>query len=135
MLHLRGIHHDTRQMRAEFEPDLRAVSVPVGEDQIPDLLEREIDVSRLPLHRLRLSQAAQPAQDIAGANRLTGDFTQGRARVVLVGACPTEQPVAGLGVVGDRRQRLVELVRDAGRHFPDHRQPRDLEDTSVQLAE
>ena len=41
----------------------------------------------------------------------------------LAGLAGVEQPAAGLGIGADRRQRLVDLVRDPGRDLAEDRQP------------
>src|SRR6185437_1809630 len=79
-------------------------------------------------------EAAQAAQDVARAHRLSGDLAHRRADVIEVGGRPAEEPVARLSVVRDRGERLIELVRDARRHLPDGREARHLQHPSMHDA-
>ena len=134
MLDLGGIDRDARQLRAELEPDPGAVDARVGQNQLPDFIQRGIDVRRLPLHGLRARQGAQPTQDIRGADRLRGYLAQRSAHILQVRICPSEQPVAGVGVIGYGGQRLIELMCDACRHLADRGEARHVQQAAVQLA-
>jgi hypothetical protein len=69
------------------------------------------------------------------AARVVCAVTQRLAQLVRVGARAREQPLAGMGVVGNRRERLIELVGDAGGHLADRRHARDVQQPPVQERE
>jgi hypothetical protein len=73
-----------------------------------------------PFHFAVAHEIAQPAHDLPGPNGLLGRFVEGfpdrrqglRIRIML------EKVAGALGLVGDGRERLVELVGKGGRERP-----------------
>src|SRR6185295_4009018 len=79
-------------------------------------------------------EAAQPADDLAGPQRLLGRLVHGVAqgRRAIVRA-RLEQTARSLEIVGDCRERLVELVGERRGHLAERGQARDMHDLRLQL--
>ena len=74
-----------------------------------------------------VDELPQVTDDLAGPLRLLGDLLDRVAHVVHARAAEVwDVMAADVGVVGDGRQGLVQLVRQAGDHFAHRRQPADV---------
>ena len=73
-----------------------------------------------------LDHAAQAAHHVGRTARLLGRLLHRAARGRELGRVLVEQPARRLRVGQHRRQRLVELVRHAGRELAQRVEPRDL---------
>jgi hypothetical protein len=86
-------------------------------------LDHLVDALELPLGLALLDELAHAVDDLAGAGCLRHRLVHGvvealDGRRVLAG----EEAPAGLDVVDDRGQRLVELMRQRRRHLPHGRE-------------
>jgi hypothetical protein len=71
-------------------------------------------------------EGAQPVDHVARTARLGRHPRQDLLEFGGIHRAGGEQPLAGLGVVRDGRQRLVQFVRDAGGHLAQRAQPGDV---------
>ena len=79
---------------------------------------------------------AQLADDVAGAQRLLGGLGQRIADLRRIGMIDgLEQPAAALQIIGDRRERLVDLMRQRRGHLAHGGQPRQAGELGLQLLE
>ena len=75
----------------------------------------------------------EPLDDVAGAKRLVRAAVQRLAIAVLVDLSAFSKRGGPAKVARDRRQRLVELVRQRRRHFAHGGQARDVDQLRLQL--
>ena len=77
-------------------------------------------------------ERAQTANDIGGTCGLHGDLSQRLAQIREVAPGTGEQPLAGLGIVRDGSERLIELVRNPRRHLTNRGHARHIQQTAMQ---
>ncbi len=100
------------------------------------LLDQLGDALHAPFGFAAADEIAQAADDFAGAQRLFAGLVQGVAQAVPRGVgLRLDQAARALDVVGDGRQRLVELVRQGRGHFAHRRQPRDVHQLGLQFLQ
>ena len=68
-------------------------------------------------------EAAQALDHLTGAFALARDLLQGFAHQRLIRVAAAEHAQTGRGMADDGRQRLIDLVRKAGRHLAERGQP------------
>jgi hypothetical protein len=71
----------------------------------------------------------------AGAVPVADDALQTLARLREVGRVARQPAQGGVAVGGDPGERLVNLVRDGGRHFSHRHDPRDMSQLSLHLPQ
>ena len=99
------------------------------------LLDDRVNVLERPLGLALDDELAQATDDLPRpAGLLDGLFEQAREAARAFGA-PIDQPARGLGVVDDRRERLIELVRERRGHLAHRAQARDVNQLRLQLLE
>ena len=89
-----------------------------------------------PLRLAARNEVAQPSHDLPGANRLDRAFVKRLAddgKRLLVGRRLKHVP-RRFDIVGDRGERLVELVREAGRQRPHLRHALDMRQHRLQVV-
>ncbi len=69
-------------------------------------------------HRLLVHQSADTRDHLAGALSVRHDIVEGLADEPRVRRHGVERPLPRAGVGDDGRQRLIDLVSDTRRHFP-----------------
>ena len=126
LLDLHAVDRDPGQRRREIEREPAVVHARVAREQRVHLADQLVDVLRLAPHVFVAHQRANAPDDLAGAQCLPGDLFQRAGDLRHVGRRQAQQARAGLRVVGDRRQRLVELVRDARGHLAHGREARNV---------
>ena len=133
-LHLVGQHQVAARIELEADPD--AVLLGADQRQRARLLDQLGEALDPPLALAAAHEIAQAADDLAGAQRLLGGLVERIAHHAgaLVGAL-LEETARALQVVGDRRERLVELVGQRRGHFAHRRQPRDVDELGLQLLQ
>ena len=93
-----------------------------------DVVQIDHRARRLPLARER----QQVAHDLGGALRLAEDGLEAAPRFLVdLRGGPLRQP---LGPRQDRRERVVQLVRDAGNRLPERREFFGLQQLVIQIA-
>ena len=134
LLDLHPIAQDRGQLAREVELDLDAELAGVALDHLGGVADQRVQVGRLPLGGLLAHQVAHAPDDLAGAQRLVGHRLEDRQE--LRGS---HRPVAhaehgALRVVGDRPERLVDLVGEAGGHLADGAEAEDVGQLGLVLA-
>jgi len=84
----------------------------VAVDQRQHFADELVHVVRGRWPALALEHHANAGDHLRGAAAVGDDAPQGRARLVDIGARTREPTQAGLGVGGDCRQRLIDLMHD-----------------------
>ena len=110
--------------RAPARPSAPASSISLREafDALLDLAARD--------------EIAQPADDLAGAQRLLGGAIQRPLDLRRVGiGAAGQQPARTLHVVADRGKRLVELMRQRRGHLAHRGQARDMDQFGLQFLQ
>jgi hypothetical protein len=117
LLNLDLVHGHGRQriVQIEFQPPVMHAGV--GGQQRVHLADEAVDVLGFAPDVLVTDQRTDTADDFPGAQGLSGNLFQRATDFRQVRRRQAQQPHAGLRVVGDGRQGLVELVRNAGRHL------------------
>ena len=131
LLDLHPICLNGRQIRIKLSLKCNAprrifIEKPIFGDR-NDVAHQKVDVERRFYRARLLNECPQAIDDFAGASRLHGAFfheiDQFLTRRVSTG---TGKAYTGPRVVACRRQRLVDLVRQARDHFPNRAQSRDV---------
>ncbi len=105
-----------RAVFGQIRLDDDAVVTRLRVDQADRVADQIVDVHPRAPGRLFADEALQPAHDLAGAHRLSGDFFQG-FRQIARGLAALQAQQTPLSVTGNRPQRLVDLVRQPGGHL------------------
>jgi hypothetical protein len=101
--------------------------------QRAQIVQQSRAVDRLALDLAILDEISQAADDLAGPQRLGVDLRERRQHVGWIVLRKREHALAGLGVRGDRRQRLVDLVRQPRGHFAHGRETGEMREAFLQL--
>src|ERR1700730_16502273 len=112
VLDLDSVDLQTRQPVAELEAVLHIVSLRIGSHQVGKFSDQHGDFGRLGPSGVLARQAAQLTDDVPGTHRLCRDLFQGAPYLFEIRIRPAQQPVAGLSILRNRRQRLGEFVGD-----------------------
>ena len=82
-------------------------------------------------------EVAQSADDLAGADRLFGRLVHRRSRFWRRNRVPAggEQPARAFHVVADRRERLVDLMRQRRGHLPHRAEARHVQQFGLQFLQ
>src|SRR5574343_1180171 len=121
-----AVDDDVGQMLRQVEDDLRAGALGLDVGKGAGFVDQRLKGDRLPVGVALLDHVAHAANDLAGPFGLFGSLLhRGQQVGDLVVAGLHALDAAG-AVIGDGRQRLVEFVRQGGRHFAHGDQPRGL---------
>ena len=121
-----------RQMQGERNPPDEGVAL----DQPGDVAHQVVEVEVLELLRFLLAhEAPQVADDVARAAHVLSDVEEDVADLVEVRGLALEQARAGVGVGEDRRQRLVELMRQRHGELAHGRDSRHVGELLLHLPE
>ena len=100
------------------------------------LLDQLGDAFDAPFRFAAQHEVAQAADDLAGADRLFGGAVERGLDLGGVGVgAGGEQPARAFHVVADRRERLIELVRERRGHLAHRAQARDVEQLGLQFLQ
>ena len=102
-----------------------------GEDVVHDVVELQLRL----LGRRALRQGTHALDDGARTLGVGDDVGHDFLQLVHLLAPTREQPSARVGVVGDRGQRLVQLVREGGRHLAERRHARHVRECRLRLPQ
>ena len=80
---------------------------------------------------LAARERAQTPNDVGGAGGLHRDLPERLAQVRGVASSAREQPIAGLGVVRDGSEGLIELMRHTCRHLANCGHARHVQQTAM----
>ena len=129
-LHLVGEHEIQPRRKREAHP--HAPVLGADQRQRACLLDQLFYVLDAPLALAVGDEIAQPADDLAGAQRLIGRLVHGVANkaCAFVGAI-FQEPARSLHVIGDGRQRLVEFVGKGRGHLAHRGQPRHVNELGL----
>ncbi len=119
------------RLDSDLELDAAVGGVDLAE---PDrLVHGARDVFRHHVGAALLEEAAQAADDVAGARRLLGDLAEDLLHLLV--AALLGDVDAGVGVVQDRGQGLVQLMRQAGGDLAHVGQPADMQHLGLQFLD
>ena len=122
--------------RVDLKRHAHALLLGADERERARLLDQLLDAFDPPLAFAPRDEIAQTADDLAGAQRLLGGLVHRLAdhdRVFVRSAF--EQPARALHVVGDRRERLVQFMRQRRGHLAHRGQARDMDELGLQLLQ
>ena len=105
----------------------------IGLRQRLHVIEQAIRFDQLAPHLAILHERAQAADHFAGAQRLRADVLERGVDLALARIAAGDQALARLRVGRDRRERLIHLVRDAGRHLAHGRDAAEVRDAILHL--
>jgi hypothetical protein len=123
LLELDAVAVDLRDIGLGVEGHADAMLPRIGLDQAQDLVGHLGEIDPILARRFLAHQAAQAANDLAGAQRLGGDVVDHRQHGLDIRGVAAQTAAAPPGVVDDRRQWLVDLVRQSGRHLAHRAEP------------
>ena len=134
LLDLDTIGEDPQLLRRQLEPhrDLRLLHFPDEPlDRVVDNLGevRRLDARRAPLHEL-----AQVVHDLAGPQRFGSGVLEQREEAGRLQLAPAHVGRTCLDLVGDRREGLIQLVREPARHMLDGRDPEHVCQLGLMLS-
>src|SRR6266478_5227819 len=98
-----------------------------------DLKYSFIDIQPSLLRRSFLDEGADPADDFAGSMAVCDD--ERRRLPGLLQVVSRKPAQTGAGVIHNRAERLVELVRNRGRHLSQSRHPSDMRQLRLRLTQ
>src|ERR1700730_5574881 len=133
-LHLIGQHKI--DCRVELKSHADALILGAYERERARLLDELLDAFDPTLALAARHEIAQAADDLSGAQRLISGLVHGIAEQcgLIIGAI-REQSSRALHVVRNRRQWLVELMRQRRRHLAHGRQSGDVDKLGLQLLQ
>ena len=133
-LHLVGKHEIGA--RVELEAHTHAFVLDADQRQRTCFLDELLHVLHPPLAFAAGDEIAQPADNLPARSACSAALSMASRRIadVFVGTV-FQQPARSLHVVGDRRERLVELVRQRGRHLAHGGQSRDMNELGLQFLQ
>jgi hypothetical protein len=123
LLQLDTIRRNERQVVRKPRPEPDAAAFHFGLGQRNDLVDRLIDVRAVSVRRHLSYQPTNAIDDLAGAIAVPDDTAERLPDLVQSGLSRVEPTQTRVGVGDDRRNRLIDLVRDRGRHLPQQHDP------------
>ena len=136
LLNLHLLHEDGARPRIEAENGFNTLLLGADKGQGAGFFDELIDALRPPLRLAARHEFAQAADDLACAQRLVRGLGQGIVNLLRVRMLDTlDQSAAALQIVGDGRQRLIDLVRERRGHLAHGGEPRQARQFRLQLFE
>ena len=119
LLQLHAIAAHLRQRRRQLRRDRHSTPDQIAVNQVEHFLDDHVDVEGLRLRRSRPHQRTHPMYHLARTAACRNDVAKHVAHLCDVRRRQAEQAQPRLRVGDDRRQRLVQLVRQGPREFAD----------------
>src|SRR6266568_5471069 len=133
LLDLHPVDIGQRSLRRELERGLDALLSGADEGERAGFLDDLIDRLRSPLGVALLGELAEMLDDIAGTVRLRCRLFEIFDR--LRGVLQFDPAAAGLDIIGDRGERLIELVGERRAHLPKLGHARYVDELGLELLE
>src|ERR1700757_2616827 len=109
------------------------VSLELNKRQSDNFTYTLVDVDPVFLRRSLLGKGPNPLDDFTGSMSVSADHFGRIPRFLQVISCKPAQRSAG--VIHNRGERLIDLMRDRGRHLSQGCNPRDMRKLSLCLAQ
>ena len=105
--------------QAVVDPDhqVDAAVTDLAAEKPGDIGDHLVDAEDDSLRGTLADEIADPANDLAGPHGLFADLFERKQQDADVGNAGIEPARRPVGIVGDRRQRLIQFMGEAGRHF------------------
>ena len=128
LLHLDAVGHHHRQGRRQGQVEIDGDAVALGLDlqQRQSFANDGVDVAGHQIRLLLAHEVSRAGDDLVGPVGLLGNLPQGFENLGGLALLESQAPDATVGVAGNGRQRLVQLVGQLGRHTTDQGEARDV---------